>query len=46
MPVYLGEYNTAPETEGNFEPMSTLFLGLLEEDGEGCIDHDISPERE
>ena len=49
MPVYLGKYDTEPETERKFgillrrEPVSAIFFGLLKEDGEECVDHDKPP---
>ena len=52
MPVYLGEYDPEPETEGELrillrrEAISTFFFGLFKEDGEECINHDKPSKRE
>ena len=52
MPVYLGEYDTEPKTEGKLsiplrcESIATIFSGLLKENGEECIDHHKPSERE
>ena len=52
MPVYLGEDNAEPETEGKFRirfgvnPYPPSCLGLLKEDREKCVDHHKPAKRE